>query len=248
MRPRNALAVGVAAATVGTAMMMSTAPPAAATPTVAKPPICGKAADPRFPIDTRIHRGPADYTPGTTFHTWGVGLTNTTGGPCRAIHPVLALTDRDRTLKPAQIRFEFYDAGARRWRPVTFETTEEDENVGVFDDGFPGFALPAGGTLTVPVRLAFASGTAPNEVTANAAIVQRRGDDGDWVGESDEYRLTIAPAKAPDPETTPPVPLPPQLARTGAPEDGAVGPATGTAALLAGAGTTLVAATRRRLR
>ena len=164
-------------------------------------------------------------------------LTNTTDAPCSGIHPVLVLADRARVLKPEQIRFEFYDELAARWRPVTFEATGEAENVGVFTGpdgpdgpdgstdpgasadpgastdpgasarsdgsdplgGFGGFAVPAGRTLTVPVRLAFRAEAAPGDVVVNAAVVQRRGIDGDWVGESGDYRLTIGPARTAGP-------------------------------------------------
>ncbi|MFJ3585265.1 LPXTG cell wall anchor domain-containing protein [Streptomyces sp. NPDC090127] len=205
-------------------------------------PTCGEATEPDFPIATRIHGGPRTYVPGDRFRTFEVDLTNTTAESCQGIHPVLALVDRDRVLQPGQIRMDFYDAGARRWRPVTFEATEEDESVGVFSDAsglseasglpdasglsglselpglpgevvdreFAGFVVPAGRTVTVPVRLAFREGAAPNEVVANAAIVQRHGDDGDWVGESGAYRLAITPEGAvpEEPESTPAEPTP----------------------------------------
>ncbi|MDV5145987.1 hypothetical protein R1T08_17670 [Streptomyces sp. SBC-4] len=67
---------------------------------------------------------------------------------------------------------------------------------------FGGFAVPSGRTLTVPVRLAFRDDTAPDEVVVSAAVVQRRGADGDWVGASGDYRLTVGPA-APDGSGTP---------------------------------------------
>ncbi|MFD3530618.1 hypothetical protein [Streptomyces sp. NPDC058664] len=156
-------------------------------------PTCGTPSGPAFPLDTRLHGGPADYPAGGPPQEWKLDLTNTTAAPCSGIHPVLVLTDRERALRPEQIRFEFYDAGSARWRPVAFEVTEEAENVGAFT-GFGGFAVPAGQTLTVPVRLAFRAGTVPDEVVVNAAVVQRRGADGDWVGESGDYRLTVGPA------------------------------------------------------
>ncbi|MFI9118941.1 hypothetical protein ACIGW0_05955 [Streptomyces bikiniensis] len=165
-------------------------------------PSCGAPDDEAFPLDTRIHPGPAGYAAGGPFQDWRLDLTNTTGSPCSGIHPVLVLTDRDRVLRPEQIRFEFYDAGAARWHPVAFEGTSEAENVGVFTD-FGGFAVPAGETLTVPVRLAFRAGTAPGEVVVNAAIVQRRGTDGDWIGDSGDHRLTVGPAD-PDAPVEPP--------------------------------------------
>ncbi|MFF7181695.1 hypothetical protein [Streptomyces sp. NPDC008121] len=166
------------------------------------PPTCGKESDPDFPLDTRIHGGPATYAPGDDFRTWNVDLTNTTTESCHSIHPVLALTDRDRTLTPAQINLEFHDSEADRWRPVPFEGTDQDENIGVFADiaDFVGFTVPAGRTVTVPVRLSFRADAAPNEVVVRAAVVQRNGDDGDWVGESGDYRLRIADGG--DPEDT----------------------------------------------
>ncbi|WP_435969889.1 hypothetical protein [Streptomyces sp. Qhu_M48] len=180
-------------------------------------PTCGTPSTAGFPLDTRIHGGPADYPAGGSPQEWKLDLTNTTDAPCSGIHPVLVLTDRERVLRPEQIRFEFYDDGAARWLPVTFEATEEAENVGAFT-GFGGFAVPAGRTLTVPVRLAFRAGTAPDEVVVNAAVVQRRGADGDWVGESGEYRLTVGPADtaaptSPSPSTATEEPPGPAVSR-----------------------------------
>ncbi|MFB7354641.1 hypothetical protein [Streptomyces gardneri] len=164
-------------------------------------PSCGDAPDGGFPLATRIHGGPDEYPAGGPLQAWKLDLTNDTEASCTAVHPVLVLADRDRVLRPAQIRFEFYDEGSARWRPVAFETTEEAENVGAFTD-FGGFSVPAGRTVTVPVRLAFREDTAPDEVVVSAAVVQRRGADGDWIGASDEYRLTVGPA-APDGSGTP---------------------------------------------
>ncbi|TXS31038.1 hypothetical protein EAO71_14795 [Streptomyces sp. ms191] len=232
------------AATAGTAVLALAVLPAAAEPGAGpgpspradsgpgpeaeqrdQPPTCGKATDTEFPVDTRIHGGPTDYAPGGAPATWNVDLTNTTTEACDSIHPVLVLADRHRVLRPDQIRLDFYDAAARRWLPVPFEGTEEHENIGVLT-GFPGFAVPAGGTVTVPVRLAFRADTAPDEVVANAAIVQRRGDDGDWVGESETYRFTIdpaAPAAEPsraEPGTAVPAPA------SATPSRGAIRPST----------------------
>ncbi|MFF3836201.1 hypothetical protein [Streptomyces sp. NPDC001930] len=197
----------------------TTAPaPAQAAPDIPAPdppaPSCGTPSGSAFPLDTRIHGGPVDYPAGGPLQEWKLDLTNTTDATCSGIHPVLVLTDERRVLKPAQIRFEFYDAGAARWRPVTFETTEQAENIGVFtgpeDSGgsvgsdasegpegpevFDGFMVPAGRTLTIPVRLGFRAEAAPDEIVVNAAVVQRRGTDGDWVGESGDYHLTVRPA------------------------------------------------------
>ncbi|MFC8289432.1 hypothetical protein ACFUJ0_20960 [Streptomyces sp. NPDC057242] len=191
-------------------------------------PGCGTPDDDAFPLDTRILGGPARYAEGGPFQDWRLDLTNTTGSPCSGIHPVLVLTDRDRVLRPGQIRFEFYDAGAARWHPVAFQETSEAENVGVFTD-FGGFSVPAGETLTVPVRLAFRAGTAPGEVVVNAAIVQRRGADGDWIGDSGDYRLTVGP-RAPDAPTepsgptAPPTPAEPPRSTKGAKDTPSSGP------------------------
>ncbi|WP_406058550.1 hypothetical protein OG462_17315 [Streptomyces sp. NBC_01077] len=202
-----------------------TAPaPAQAAPAIPAPdppaPTCGTPSGSVFPLDTRIHDGPVDYPAGGRLQEWKLDLTNTTDASCSGIHPVLVLTDGERVLRPEQIRFEFYDDGSARWRPVTFEATEEAENVGAFT-GFGGFTVPAGHTLTVPVRLAFRAGTAPDEVVVNAAVVQRRGADGDWVGESGDYHLTVGPA---DP-TGPDDPAP-DTSGTAAPVDPARPPGT----------------------
>ncbi|MFE0653056.1 hypothetical protein ACFVZH_31240 [Streptomyces sp. NPDC059534] len=190
--PRTARAATAAATT---AVLLTLASPALGAPAPDPPPApaCGAAPDTGFPIDTRIHGGPAEYPAGGPFQEWKLDLTNTTDASCSGIHPVLVFTDGERALRPAQIRFEFYDAGSARWRPVAFEATEEAESVGAFSD-FGGFAVPAGGTVSVPVRLAFGADTAPDEVVVNAAVVQRRGADGDWIGESGDYRLTVGPA------------------------------------------------------
>ena len=220
-RTRHGLALGLAAASVmpvvlggptasaapqrspvaGTAggVTRTTAPGSA---TADQRPACGDPASADFPIDTRIHGGPDTYASGGGYGTWFLDLTNTTTESCRAIHPVLVLTDEDRALTSDQIQLEF----SERARPgvehrVTWETTDRDEHIGVFggdgDDAFPGFTVPAGRTVTVQVRLAFTSDTSPGRITANAAIVQRRGagstsgGDGEWVGESEKYPFTV---------------------------------------------------------
>ncbi|MET9951407.1 hypothetical protein ABZ135_07615 [Streptomyces sp. NPDC006339] len=242
--PAAVLPAGPAPAVLAPAVPVPPAPPAPALAALA--PTCGDAADPEFPLGAGIRGGPEEYAAGGTFRTWHLVLGNRTAAPCRGVHPVLVLVDSRRSLKPEQIRAEFYDEEARLWRPVAFEATDRAENVGVFADGSPsatpasptsptsparptsptrpasptspstpatptapsapatstatapafgGFAVPAGGTLTVPVRLAFRADAAPDDdVVVNAAVVQRRGDDGDWVGESGGYRLAIGPA------------------------------------------------------
>ncbi|MEV7373027.1 hypothetical protein AB0O51_19415 [Streptomyces sp. NPDC090301] len=240
LRPRSPRALTAAAAlTVTATAHLALASPAPAAPTPSVPsttapapaqaapdipapdppaPTCGTPSGSAFPLDTRIHGGPADYAAGGPLQEWKLDLTNTTDATCSGIHPVLVLTDERRVLKPAQIRFEFYDAGAARWRPVAFEATEQADNIGVFStsedaagesggsgasegpEGFDGFMVPAGGTLTVPVRLGFRPETAPDQVVVNAAVVQRRGIDGDWVGESGDYRLAVVPVVPADPD------------------------------------------------
>ncbi|MET9889383.1 hypothetical protein ABZZ47_04060 [Streptomyces sp. NPDC006465] len=153
-------------------------------------PACVSSDTRDFPIKTRIHGGPDAYEAGGGFGTWYIDLTNTTAHTCGAIHPVVVLVDAKRTLRPEQARLEFYEG--ERAHAVTFVRSDEDENVGPFDDGFPGFTVAPGRTLTVKVRLSLTAGaTAPNTVVANAAVVQRHEDDGDWVGESNDYRFRV---------------------------------------------------------
>ncbi|MGW1225197.1 hypothetical protein [Streptomyces sp. NPDC001478] len=219
-RTRHGLALGLAAASVvlGGAAHASAAPQRgtadrdAAVPRASsadQQPECGDADAADFPIDTRIHGGPDTYASGGGYGTWFLDLTNTTTRPCHAIHPVLVLTDEERTLTADQIQLEF----SERNRPgvehrVRWETTDRDEHIGVFGgdgDSFPGFTVPPGRTVTVQVRLAFTSDTSPGRITANAAIVQRRsggdaagnGGDGEWVGESEDYPFTVVDDHAP---------------------------------------------------
>jgi hypothetical protein len=158
---------------------------------------CVAPGDRVFPVATRIHGGPESYEAGGGYGTWYLDLTNTTRRICANIHPVVVLADDKRALQPSQPRLEFYDGTARggtRPHPVRFERTDADELVGVFADeraGFPGFTVGPGRTLTVKVRLAVTSDAVPNEVTANAAVVQRHDDDGEWIGQSDDYRFRI---------------------------------------------------------
>ncbi|WP_326697675.1 hypothetical protein OG909_10220 [Streptomyces sp. NBC_01754] len=184
--------LGLAAGLVVPAGLLGT-PAAVAIPVVAPAPavpgavadadaqaVCGDPAAGDFPIETRIHGGPDTYAAGGGYGTWHLDLTNTTNRTCHAIHPVLVLTDEDRTLTPEQIQLEFVErAHPDEEHRVTWESTDRDEQIGVFDggeedDGFPGFTVPANKTLTVEVRMAFTSDTRPGKVTASAAIVQRR--------------------------------------------------------------------------
>ncbi|MEU0333148.1 hypothetical protein [Streptomyces sp. NPDC006193] len=193
-----------------------------------------------FPLAARIRGGPASYRAGGGYGTWYIDLTNTTRRTCAGIHPVVVLVDDRRALRPEQPLLEFHDGSLAR--PVSFQRTDEEELVGVLDGaGFGGFTVPPGGTVSVRLRLALRSDAVAGQVTATAAVVQRRGEDGDWVGESDAYRFTIrgadgedapdagdataaptgsAPATAPG-TATPDSPLPSAegTGGTGAPED-----------------------------
>lgn len=159
-----------------------------------RPPSCGKESDPDFPLKARIHGGPTAYLAGGGAGTWYLELTNTARTVCREIHPVVVLTDRDRSLTTSQLRLELADARGR-WRSLSLEHTDEDEIIGVRDDGSPGYAVPAHGKITVRARLTFAAAARPNSIAMNAATVQRRGGDGDWVGESNAYRFAVRGAE-----------------------------------------------------
>ncbi|MGW4978163.1 hypothetical protein [Streptomyces mirabilis] len=181
---------------VAPALGLGLAPPAAAHaltplgPTASPRPTCAAPDTRAFPIKTRIHDGPDAYDVGGDFRTWYIDLTNTTAHTCGNIHPIVVLVDSKRVLRPEQARLEFYEG--ERTHPVEFEKSDQDENVGAFDDGFPGFTVGPGRTLTVKVRLSVTSDAAvPNDVVANAAVVQRHNNDGDWVGESNAYRFRI---------------------------------------------------------
>ncbi|MFF4322112.1 hypothetical protein [Streptomyces sp. NPDC001568] len=155
---------------------------------------CGDGKGAAFPIGARIRGGPAVYRAGGGAQTWLLDLTNTTGGACTAIHPVVVFTDKARALRPAHLRMEFDAPGGSH--PVSLERSDRDEIIAVFDggDAFSGFSVGAGGSITVTVRLAFAEEAPHGEVVADAALVQRKGDhgdDGDWVGEAGGYRFEV---------------------------------------------------------
>ncbi|MFD4561995.1 LPXTG cell wall anchor domain-containing protein [Streptomyces sp. NPDC058469] len=178
-------------------------------------PACAAPSARTFPLTTRIHDGPDSYEVGGGYGTWYLDLTNTTTRRCTAIHPVVVLVDQQRALKPSQPKLEFYDGTRPRPHPVHFARTDEAELVGAFDDGFPGFTVDPGKTLTVKVRLALAPDAVANEITADAAVVQRHADDGDWIGQSNDYRFDVEPADPADvqaaptnPATSPATPAP----------------------------------------
>ncbi|WP_330339752.1 hypothetical protein [Streptomyces sp. NBC_00557] len=183
------LRLAAAAASASVVVVVTTAPAAAA---AAPPPACAGADARAFPLAARIRGGPPSYEAGGGYGTWYLDLTNTADETCTGIHPVVVLVDDKHQLRPDQPRLEFYDGS--RPLPVTFESTDEQELVGVLDGaGFEGFAVPPGKTVSVKLRLALPSDTPSDQVTVNAAVVQRRGDDGDWVGESNAYRFAIGP-------------------------------------------------------
>ncbi|MFE2287382.1 hypothetical protein ACFXDJ_24825 [Streptomyces sp. NPDC059443] len=165
---------------------------------------CGDGKSTQFPIGARIRGGPAVYRTGGDAQTWYLDLTNTTGGECTAIHPVVVFTDKARALRPAHFRMEFDAPGTTAGTfPVSLEHTDRDEVIAVFDGGnaFSGFTVGPGGSVTVTVRLAFAPNAPHGEAVADAALVQRKGDDGDWVGEAGGYRFDIQGPDGQDAET-----------------------------------------------
>ncbi|UXY27783.1 hypothetical protein [Streptomyces sp. HUAS TT20] len=165
---------------------------------------CASADNQRFPLTSRIHDGPTTYEAGGGYGTWYIDLTNTTRQTCAAVHPVLVFVDDKRALKASQPKLEFYDGATAH--DVRFETTDAHELIGVFDaDGFPGFTVGPGKTVSVKVRLSLTSDAVTNAVTANAALVQRHNQDGDWIGQSNDYRFGIGvePGPIPTPTATP---------------------------------------------
>lgn len=233
MRLRSSLAAGVAVAAAVTLVPAVAGVPAAAGEQPRENgsgtlrPTCATAAGDDFPIRTRISGGPATYVPGGGFGRWTLELTNATDETCGNVHPVVVLVDGRPALRPRQILLEFDDG--ERLRPVRFERTDRDENVGVLGDpaAFPGFTIAPGRTVTVGLRLAFTSDAAPDRVVASAAVVRRRADDGDWVGASNDYAFDIVDAGGPA------GPSPGELAKTGPGRPPGLG-ATAVAFLLGG--------------
>ncbi|MEQ4609695.1 hypothetical protein ABMX48_25550 [Streptomyces cavourensis] len=157
-------------------------------------PVCGDPDAKEFPIEARIQDAPRAYVSGGGYGTWFLDLTNTTDTSCGALHPVLVLSDGERRLAADQIQLKFSEPGRTDTEHrATWETTDRHEQIGVFDgsgsgsgstpgsgsdsEDFLGFTVPAGGTISVRVRMAFGSETGPARVTAHAAVVQRRHQD-----------------------------------------------------------------------
>ncbi|MER8028496.1 hypothetical protein ABTZ78_05920 [Streptomyces bauhiniae] len=161
---------------------------------------CMAGDDGSFPLGTRIHGGPDTYRAGGAPGTWYVDLVNAGAQACAGVHPVVVLVDDERLLRPSQAKLDFYDG--RKRRPVRLESTDHQELVGVVGaDGFAGYTVAPGKTVTVKLRLMITSDAYADHVTAKAALVQRRGQDGEWVGESEDYVFDID-GEEPDPART----------------------------------------------
>ncbi|MFI9394736.1 hypothetical protein ACIG53_28105 [Streptomyces bauhiniae] len=161
---------------------------------------CTAGDDGSFPLGTRIHGGPDTYRAGGAPGTWYIDLVNTGAQACAGVHPVVVLVDDERLLRPSQAKLDFYDG--RKRRPVRLESTDHQELVGVVGaDGFAGYTVAPGKTVTVRLRLMITSDAYADHVTAKAALVQRRGQDGEWVGESGDYVFDID-GEEPDPART----------------------------------------------
>ncbi|MET9292882.1 hypothetical protein [Streptomyces sp. NPDC003077] len=109
-----------------------TGPAAAAGPGTPPAPACGRPDSKDFPLAARLRGGPADFAPGGAWRTWYLDLRNTTQAPCRDVHPVMVLTDQRHALAPRHIRLQYRDPERRTWNPVPFESTDHDEQIGVF--------------------------------------------------------------------------------------------------------------------
>ncbi|MBB6436951.1 hypothetical protein [Streptomyces candidus] len=243
MRLRRALVLGVTVATL--------APAPAAVASVPRPvaadqqqPTCGDPHSADFPLGTRLHGGPYTYQPGGDSGEWYVDLTNTTGAACHDIHPVLVLVDDGRHLRPEHVRAEFQDAGTGAWHALRFHHTDRDELVGVFEETTPGFTVGPGRTLSVKVRLGFTGDARANTVVANAAVVHRKGDDGEWVGESGDYRFAVDPDEVTGGRAHSEGAGGLELARTG--QGPLLGFGAGAVALLLGGGSLVVGSRRLR--
>ncbi|MFH8573461.1 hypothetical protein [Streptomyces sp. NPDC017993] len=242
---RGVLTAGLSAALlVGAAATLGAAPAAAHTSTpaareaAAHGPVpsvsCGRPDSARFPIDARVAGGPRAYPAGGDWQNWKLELRNNTDAACEDVHPVVVLVAAHRGLRSGSIHLEFRDPAGGGWRPVPFESTERDEQIGVFgkgaDDGAGGspaeraagrgVTVPAKGTTTLPVRMRFAPETPQSDLTAKVTTMQRRGSDGEWVGQSDDYRFAVRPRDtsrprspgtptAPSASAAPGLPVPP---------------------------------------
>lgn len=209
--------------------------PGTPAPPADRAPACGAPAATGFPINSRLYGGPSGYSTGVYADGFSLDLHNTTAGACRDVHPLIILVDRAEQLTPEHFTLWYAPPGGS-WRTVPFERTDHGENIGIPDgERSPGLTIPAGGTVTVRLRLFFEPEAPAGPVVASATTMQRRAENGAWVGESDHYLFDI-------------VPPPPELADTGSGRSAAVPAATGAAGLsLVAAGTLLVVRARRRV-
>ncbi|MHA4814350.1 hypothetical protein ACXZ65_08345 [Streptomyces aculeolatus] len=203
MGPRSVLVRTAAAAALLFCPVSPVSPAAAGAAAAQEPPPgrafaprCGDPGAGRFPVEAALRGDGAALRAGGEQGGLTLRLHNASGGSCRDVHPVAVLGHGGRgRLRPADIRLEFHDAQARRWRRVDFERTSADESAGVFAGGFRGFVLRAGESREVPVRIGFAEGAPRGRVTLNVTTVQRRGDDGEWVGQSKDYGMRVEPGR-----------------------------------------------------
>ncbi|MGW3241511.1 hypothetical protein [Streptomyces sp. NPDC001070] len=190
------------------------------------------AAGEPFPVTARLLGGPHAYTAGAGAREFRVELRNRSREPLRDVHPVIVFVDRGRKLTADQIRLEYEvtdarGAGGERgrvWRPVPVEHTGNAENVAVVGgENGPGTTLPPGRGTAIALRLRFTALAPAGRVTASATIMERRGRDGDWVGESAGYDFDVVPPR--DDTAGPQSPSP---ARTGDESGGGDGGDGGT--------------------
>lgn len=197
---------------------------AAAAVTAAAPRACAE----DFPVTARLLGGPHTYAAGAGPREFRVELENTSRGELREVHPVLVFVDRGRKLTADQIRLEYRAAASaagagnardRSWRPVAVERTDNDENIAVVGGkNGPGTTLPSRRTVAIALRLRFTAATPAGPVTASATIMERRGRDGDWVGESAGYDFDVAPSR--DATAGPQSPRPGRTGEEGRPDGG----------------------------
>ncbi|MEU4095009.1 hypothetical protein [Streptomyces sp. NPDC026673] len=157
-----------------------------------------------FPVTARLVGGPHAYTAGAGAREFRVELANRSREPLRDVHPVLVFVDRGRKLTADQILLEYEVTTARSaggeqdraWRPVSVEHTDNDENIAVVGgENGPGTTLPPGRAVAIALRLRFTARTPAGRVRASATIMERRGRDGDWVGESAGYDFDVVPPR-----------------------------------------------------
>ncbi|WP_089225853.1 hypothetical protein [Actinacidiphila glaucinigra] len=199
-----------------------------------------QAAADDFPVTARLLGGPHTYTAGAGPREFRVELENTSRGRLRDVHPVLVFVDRGRRLTPGQILLEYQvadpvakagNAPDRSWRPVAVQHTANDENIAVVGgENGPGTTLPSRRKVSIALRLRFTAPAPAGPVTATATIMERRGADGDWVGESEGYDFEVVPSR--DATAGPQSPRPGRTGEEGRPDgaeggDGGTGTGTG---------------------